>query len=113
MIGTPANVITAEILVEIPKFYASSLRIWRNNRVDAMVPGRNGKPRRVQAGIDGQADISGIIAPHGKRIEIEVKAGKDRMSDKQIAFKRMIEAHGGIYILAHSLADVVAALEGR
>jgi hypothetical protein len=55
--------------------------------------------RRVQAGIDGQADISGIVGPSGKRLELEVKCGKDRQSLEQIAFERMIRERGGVYVL--------------
>lgn len=112
--STPANKLTAELLIEIPKRF-SYVRLWRNNRVDAMVPGRGGKPRRVQAGIDGQADLSGIarILAQGIRVEIEVKAGKDQQSAEQKAFQRMIESHGGIYIVARGLADCVVALRAR
>ncbi len=101
-----ANDITARLLIEIPKRFPGA-RVWRNNRVDAMVPGRGGKLRRVMAGIDGQADITGIfpVPPDGDgcRLEVEVKAEKDRQSDKQKAFEKMITDAGGIYIIARSV----------
>ena len=105
--STPANKLTAELLIEIPKRFPN-IRVWRNNRVDAMVPGRGGKMRRVQAGVDGQADLSGIIGPAGIRLECEVKAGKDRMSANQMAFMDMIRSHGGIHVVAR---DVTGALD--
>lgn len=109
---TPANKLTAELLIEIPK-QVLNIRIWRNNRVDATLPGRNGILRRVQAGINGQGDISGIAGPTGVRVEIEVKAGKDRMSDIQKAFAEMILSHGGIYIVARSVEGCIAELRLR
>ncbi len=108
-----ANKLTSEILIEIPKRYGSDIRLWRNNRITAMALGRGGNLRRMSAGIDGQGDISGIIGPHGKRLEIEVKYGKDRQTIVQQSFQLMIEKYGGLYILARSLDDVVKALEGR
>ncbi len=69
-----------------------------------MAPGRGGGMRKVDAGIDGQADLSGLIGPGGRRCEVECKAdysrGRDRQSPVQEAFQRRIEAHGGIYFLA-------------
>jgi len=93
-----ANALTAKLLIEIPARFPN-IRVWCNNRVDAMLPGFNGRMRRVQAGIDGQADISGIVGPSGKRLELEVKCGKDRQSLEQIAFERMIRERGGVYVL--------------
>lgn len=126
--GHTANEITAALLIEIPKRFTGA-RVWRNNRVDAMVPGRGGKPRRVQAGINGQADITGIfptvrpvsydevigICPPkknyiGLRLEIEVKAGNDVMSYQQKAFRLMIEGAGGIYIEARSVEQCLEEL---
>ena len=107
-----ANQITATLLIEIPKRFPD-IRVWRNNRVDAMAIGKNGKPRRIQAGIDGQADISGIIGPWGYRLEIEVKAGKDEQSESQIAFQQMIEKHGGIYAIAREDIEATLTMLGR
>jgi len=103
-----ANEMTAALLVEIPKRYPG-VRIWRNNRIDAMALGAGGRLRRVKAGVDGQADLSGI-GPGGVRIEIEVKAGRDKMSKSQIAFQAMILNHGGIYIEARDVDECMAAL---
>lgn len=59
--------------------------------------------RHVSAGIDGQGDLSGLIAPNGRRIEAEIKAdyahGRDRQSIVQQAFQKRIEAMGGVYLL--------------
>ena len=97
-----ANQITAELLIRIPERFPN-IRVWRNNRVDAMAIGKGGKPRRIQAGIDGQADISGIIGPWGVRLEIEVKAGKDRLRESQLSFAEMIMKHGGAWCVCEDV----------
>lgn len=54
-----ANEITAALLIRIPEDFPQ-LRVWRNNRIKAMVIGRGGRMRMVNAGVNGQGDISGI-----------------------------------------------------
>lgn len=105
-----ANDLTAQLLIEIPKRFPH-IRVWRSNRIDAMAVGKNGKLRRVQAGIDGQGDITGIIGKSGRRLEIEVKAGRDRMRDTQHAFQAMIVKASGVYILARDVERCLADLE--
>jgi hypothetical protein len=78
------------------------MRIWRNS-----VGYDEG--HRVKYGLPGSADILGILNG-GRFLAIEVKAEKGRQSEQQVAFQRMIEAFGGLYILARSVADVEAAL---
>jgi hypothetical protein len=107
--STPANIITARLLIEIPAQFPG-IRVWRNNRVDVMAAGSGGRMRRVQAGVDGQADITGIIKPSGKRLEIEVKAGKDRQSAAQVSYDAMIQDHGGIYLVARSVEQCLEDL---
>lgn len=121
-----ANEITASLLIEIPKAFPGA-RVWRSNRVDAMVPGAGGKIRRVKAGIDGQGDVTGIfpisvvwlgqgefikgkIRTVGLRLEIEVKAGRDKQSEAQKNFERMITDAGGIYLLVHSVEQCIEGL---
>ena len=106
-----ANQITAALLVEIPKMFPQ-VRVWRSNRIDAMAVGRGGQLRRVSAGIDGQGDLSGIAGPRGVRVEVEVKAGKDRMRPSQISFKAMIVGAGGIYVVAHDVEGCLKELGG-
>lgn len=78
--------------------------LWRQN---AGVASFNG--RRVQFGVPGQADLSGIL-PDGRRLEVEVKSTFGRQRVKQQAFERMIRRLNGVYILARSIEDVYAAL---
>lgn len=49
----------------------------------------------------GTPDIDAII--YGRAVQIEVKVGKDRMSEHQIKQKYLIEEAGGLYFLAHDM----------
>lgn len=100
---TEADLVAA-ILLEFGA--RSDLRLWRANVLVAQ--DRNG--RVVRAGIKGQADISGIMRPSGRRIEIECKSPTGRQSKEQIQWQRMIEWAGGLYILARRIEDVRLAL---
>ena len=111
-----ANEITAHLLIEIPWRFPGA-KVWRSNRVDVMAVGKGGKLRRVMAGIDGQADITGIfprkygfMCVMGLRCEIEVKAAKDKQSPAQKAFEKMILDAGGIYIVARSVKQCLEDL---
>ncbi len=81
----------------------SNVFLWRNNRFVGKAIGSGGKIRHVSAGINGQGDISGVIAPGGRRLEIEIKAdyqhGRDRQTPIQEAFQRRLESMGAIYLL--------------
>lgn len=91
------------------------LRIWRANTGVGWFA--NGQPARktdpgayaVKFGTNGQGDISGLVLPSGRRLEIETKA-KTKQSKEQKSFQKMIEAFGGLYVLARSLDDVDRAL---
>ncbi|HUT62126.1 MAG TPA: VRR-NUC domain-containing protein [Phycisphaerae bacterium] len=80
------------------------LRIWRANCGVARI-GR----RTVRFGIPGQADLTGI-APDGRRLEIEVKSERGRLSDDQERFRDLIRRFGGIHIVARSVHDVYEQL---
>ncbi len=70
--------------------------------------------RPITFGIPGTADICGIIrapdALRGRWIAIEAKIGSNTPSDEQVAWREMIENHGGIYILAYQVSDVYRGL---
>lgn len=50
-------------------------------------------------GAKGSADIAATIPPLGRRLEVEIKYGKDRQSDFQKDFQKEVESMGGIYII--------------
>lgn len=119
---TTANEITASLLIEIPKRFPH-VRVWRQNSgggigmstvKQAVALLRKGKvteairlltSRPIKWGIEGCADISGIIGPRGQRLELEVKAEGDKQSADQLAFEGMIIRAGGLYLVARSVEE--------
>jgi len=65
----------------------------------------------IRYGIPGESDLDGIIAPHGRRLHIEIKTGSGKLSEKQQKFKAMIEKFGGVYIEARSVEDCLTELK--
>ncbi len=57
------------------------------------------------SGTNGSADISATIK--GRSIKIEVKIGKDRQSEAQIEYQKMIEKAGGIYFIAKDFDEFI------
>lgn len=53
----------------------------------------------------GSADISATI--RGRSVKIEVKYGKDRQSDAQKEYQRMIEEAGGVYYICRTFDDFI------
>jgi hypothetical protein len=49
----------------------------------------------------GTADIDAII--NGKSVKIEIKIGRDKMSDAQKAEQKQVESAGGVYIIVKSM----------
>lgn len=79
------------------------VRIWKNSTGTAR--SHDGQ-RVISFGLKGSADIMGIIAPAGRFLAIEVKTGSAKQNKNQLAFARMIEKMGGIYVVARSLSDL-------
>lgn len=110
-----ANEITAKLLIEIPRAFEGA-RVWRSNRVSAMAIGKGGRLRKVSAGVDGQGDLTGIFPVlrngvwYGLSLNLEIKAGKDRMRESQKNFQAMILGSYGIYITAHSVEQCMEDL---
>jgi hypothetical protein len=84
------------------------IRIWRANTGAAKLS-ENG--RHVRFGTPGQADIIGIVAPHGRMIGIEVKSQAGKATRRQVAWGNMIEAMGGVYAVCRSVQEARAACE--
>lgn len=97
------SVVQAEILLAIGRM--PGLLAWRNN--SGALPSRTG--RVVRFGLVGSPDI--LACYRGRFIGIEVKSSTGRQRDAQINFQRAFERSGGLYILARSPADALAAIE--
>ena len=80
------------------------IRVWRNN-TGAL---RDSNGRVIRFGLKGSADILGILAPHGRMLAIECKTETGRQSEQQKRFQEMVEKHGGVYVLARSVDDVLS-----
>lgn len=63
--------------------------------------------RKIKFGVEGEADIQGIIAPNGRMLSIECKTGTGRLSAAQKRWRAMVEKYGGLYIEARSLNQVI------
>lgn len=81
-------------------------RIWRNNRGTAFRG-----TRAVEFGIDGQADLSGVLKPSGRRLEIEVKRPGEGPNPDQIAFGKMIRESGGAWACVSSVEEAIAVVD--
>ena len=89
------------------------IRLMRQN-VGVAVPlsqaCRDCKTRAIRFGVVGQADLMGLIAPHGRALAIEVKSASGRQTEEQARFEAMWTKHGGLYVLARSVSDAEAAV---
>lgn len=86
-------------------------RIARRNRGKAKRTLPGGREQWVNFGdFDGAADITGILVD-GRRLEIEVKGAKGKQTPEQVAFEAMIRRFQGVYVVARSVDEAVAAVE--
>lgn len=109
-----ANELTKAILTY---FELKKWKAWRQASEGRYLPGKTytdwaGRKQqekgtyipRNKAG-KGSADITCTVPPLGRRLEIEVKFGKDRQSEDQKKFQKEIEDMGGIYIIVKTWDD--------
>jgi hypothetical protein len=68
------------------------------------------RARPIRFGVNGQADISGIM-PNGRRLEVELKFGKGKQREEQEDFERMIRGAGGIYVVAKSPEEALMEIK--
>jgi hypothetical protein len=54
---------------------------------------------QVSYGINGETDVQGVVAPHGRSFFIEIKTGEAVLSKDQKNFKKMVLKFGCIYLL--------------
>lgn len=56
-------------------------------------------------GKSGQPDIVGVLPPKGKYLGIEIKTGKDKLSDVQIAFHKQARDAGALILVVKDYED--------
>ena len=70
-------------------------------------------------GVDGEADIQGLIPPRGIALAVEVKVGRDKLRPRQALWAKMWVASGGTHLVVHPdhddwtmrLADVIKSCQ--
>lgn len=82
---------------------------WKNNTGVA----RSAAGGAFAFGLPGSADIVGCIPPCGRFLAVECKTGRGEPSEQQGKFGQAVEERGGLYVVARSVEDAVAAVEGR
>ncbi len=91
-------------------------RLWRMNTGSAV---NLASGRRVQFGMPGQADLTGIrrtTCPYcgapgpGQRVEIETKSATGTLKEHQATYGNVIRQFGGIYIVPRSLSEACELL---
>lgn len=65
----------------------------------------------MRYGLVGSADILGLTSD-GKFLAMEIKVGRDRQSEQQRRFERMIKRMGGRYFVISSADEATAAIDG-
>ena len=91
------------------KYAETGCFVWENRTGQAWVRMSGKRSRPVQFGFKGSADIIGVmprvIKPEdvgktiGQFLGVEVKVGKDTLSDYQEKFRQQVEKRGGLYII--------------
>jgi len=74
---------------------------WRNNV---------GRKHNLYFGKKGSCDITGILKD-GRRLEIEVKDKKGKLSDDQVKFIKTINDNKGVAFVARSLDEFISKIK--
>ena len=74
--------------------------VWRQNTGAAAIGSRF-----VRFGRPGCADISGMMVGTGRRVELEVKTPRGKISQHQAAFGELVADCGGVYAVVRSVED--------
>jgi hypothetical protein len=110
--GQTANELTRAILQYLEMI---GVVAWRNNTgafrgnyetIDGAI-----HQRFFKFGARGSGDILAIVPPRGQFVSIEVKVGRDVLRASQDEWIERIEKVGGVGVVAHSLQDVIDAMD--
>ena len=101
--GKPANAI-AEPVIEYLR--ARGAYVWRNISGGRYQGSASGQRRFVAFGAPGISDVMAVY--RGKFLAIEIKAGRDLMTDHQRKFAEGVQSAGGLFVECRALGDVVA-----
>jgi hypothetical protein len=88
------------------------VRLWRTNSGAAWIRTTGGAGYRpIKMNPTGSTDLTGVVAPSGRLVGIEVKAIGGRVTPEQLRWRDMLLQMGAVYVLAYTMADVDAVLE--
>jgi len=87
----------------------SPLGLCWSNDTPGLAYTRDGKP--FKSGLTGSSDILACIK--GRFVGIECKTGKGQLSTPQRRFRDAVERHGGIFIEARSVGQVMDTLKAE
>ena len=102
-----AQEITDGLRLEICKQYPGSIVLRIN-----VAAGVIGEGRWMRTAPAGTSDLLACIAPYGAFCAIEVKAGRDKVSDQQERFLSSIERAGGISVIARDIDGAMLMING-
>lgn len=134
--------LTAEIVLAVQREFGNDVRLWRQNAGQAwtkpafnssyayqiLMRYKNGfigpdkclslllgamSSRPIQMANKGAADTAGILAPNGKRLELEIKTDSGKQSKEQRNWERMIKNLGGIYGVIRSPEEAINLIKNN
>ena len=103
---SPSVSLTNALLLAISDTYGRGACVQRINVIVART-----HERTVRSATPGTADVLGACA--GRPCAFEVKAGRDRQSQKQRNFQAAWERAGGIYLIVRDVEQAMAELRER
>jgi len=91
-------------------FYRYGVTVWRNHagKVELASRGR-ARPYWMQLGAAGSPDIVGFL-DDGRFLGIEIKTRTGKERADQLAMRTKVETAGGVWIVARSVDEMLAAL---
>lgn len=99
----PHSVLVNQILVALSR---AGVLAWKNHT--GMGVSLSGNP--IKFGLVGSSDILGVIPPDGRFLGVEVKTGTGKQRKRQGKFETAVASRGGLYIVARSVEDALAAI---
>lgn len=93
----------------IAKLSLHGIRAWRQNTVGVWDPVRK-IYRKHASQIKGVSDVIGYQRGSGRFVAVEIKTGKDRLSQEQRAFLIDVADAGGISIVANTYEQFINQL---
>lgn len=108
-----SNDITKLLLLAISEKYKPACLMFRLNVIVAAASRGGGRGGVIRSAPNGSPDLIGCIGVQDRSaaVAIEVKAGNDRLSPAQRAFRSAWLAAGGIYIVARDVERTMEMLD--